>query len=510
MPAYVIYARKSTASDDRQVLSIDSQIHELRTLAARQGVSVAEVLTESKSAKAPGRPIFGELIRRVHRGAVNGILCWKMDRLARNHLDTGQVLQALADGLLERVITIDRTYTRDGNDRFIGNFELGMATKYIDDLRQNVKRGLRAKLQQGWATGKPPLGYLNDKLNKTIVKDPERFDLVRRMWDLMLTGTMRPDQIRTIANEEWGFRTRKLKREGGRPLAHASIYHIFGNPFYMGHIRNGDGETFVGRHPPMVTREEFLRVHEILGRPGRPRPQEHEFPFTGLFHCGNCGASITAEEHVKPSGRRYVYYHCTRRKDVPCREPAIPAPELEAQMVSLLGRFRLPDKVHAWLLDKARHDVNLDRQRREEAHRSLEIALRAARGEEETLLSLRLRELVTDDVFLAKRRDLQEHRQGLELKIRSTGQGLEDVQKRLDATFLFAQKAQEMFENGTGVQKRMILEAAGSNWTLKSKKVAVQAEKPLQLIAESGGLSANLRDRDSNPNYQGQNLASYH
>jgi DNA invertase Pin-like site-specific DNA recombinase len=234
MPAYVIYARKSTESDDRQVLSIDSQVHELRTLAARQGVSVAEVLTESKSAKAPGRPVFGELVRRIHRGKVNGVLCWKMDRLARNHLDTGQVLQALADGLLERVITIDRTYTRDGNDRFIGNFELGMATKYIDDLRQNVKRGLRAKLQQGWATGKPPLGYLNDKADKTIVKDPERFDLVRRMWDLMLTGTLRPDQIRTIANEEWGFRTRKLKREGGRPLAHAGIYHIFGNPFYMG------------------------------------------------------------------------------------------------------------------------------------------------------------------------------------------------------------------------------------------------------------------------------------
>src|SRR5690349_19343761 len=161
MPArvYVLYARKSTESEDRQVLSIDSQVREIKLMAARQGIAVSETLTESRSAKAPGRPVFGELMRRVERGKVAGILCWKMDRLARNHLDHGRVLQALAEGTLEKVITIDRSYTGDGNDRFIGNFELGMATKYIDDLRANVKRGNRARREQGWCTHLPPQGY---------------------------------------------------------------------------------------------------------------------------------------------------------------------------------------------------------------------------------------------------------------------------------------------------------------------------------------------------------------
>src|SRR5262245_32704593 len=104
---YVIYARKSTESEDRQVLSIESQITELKKLAARESVPVAEILTEMKSAKAPGRPVFSGLMRRVEAGQVNGVLSWKMDRLARNHFDTGRVLQSLADGLLERVITID-------------------------------------------------------------------------------------------------------------------------------------------------------------------------------------------------------------------------------------------------------------------------------------------------------------------------------------------------------------------------------------------------------------------
>src|SRR6185437_13509352 len=143
MADYVIYARKSTESEDKQVLSIPAQIEELRRIASREGVSVARTLTESKSAKEPGRPVFGELMRDVYRGKIRGLLCWKMDSLARNHLDTGQILQALADDKLERVITSDRIYTRDGNDRFMGTFELGIATKFIDDLRANVKRGLR-------------------------------------------------------------------------------------------------------------------------------------------------------------------------------------------------------------------------------------------------------------------------------------------------------------------------------------------------------------------------------
>src|SRR4029077_19088773 len=133
--------------------------------------------------------IFDALMRRVRKRAIAGILCWKMDRLARNHFDTCQVLQALADGALPVVITPERTYTTDGNDRFLGNFELGMATKYIDDLRANVKRGNRARFQRGWPNHRPPAGYLEDRETKTIIKDPVRFPLIRRAWDLILAGS---------------------------------------------------------------------------------------------------------------------------------------------------------------------------------------------------------------------------------------------------------------------------------------------------------------------------------
>ena len=182
MSTHLIYARKSTESDDRQVLSIDSQVQELKLLAQRRGFQVDEVLTEARSAKAPGRPVFGSLMKRVSRCEIASVLCWKMDRLARNHLDTGQILQALADGKLPRVITPERDYTADGNDRFLGGFELNISTKFIDDCRE-VRRGNRARFSwvgrisaQSDISGSEWSKYRRGQ-------DPERFAIVARCGD---------------------------------------------------------------------------------------------------------------------------------------------------------------------------------------------------------------------------------------------------------------------------------------------------------------------------------------
>lgn len=495
MPSYVIYARRSSESEDRQVLSIDSQIRELKALSGRLNVPLTEILTESRSAKAPGRPVFGELMRRVDRGEVSGIVCWKMDRLARNHFDTGLVLQALADKKLEKIVTSDGVKTPDGNDRLMGTFELAMATKFIDDLRANTKRGIRERLTRGWASYAPPPGYLNDRINKTIIKDPERFPLVRRMWELLLNASLRPDQIRGVANDQWGFRTRTSKRRGGKPLARSAIYRIFTNPFYMGVIQLRDGRTYAGAHEPMVTRTEFEDAQVLLSRPGRPRPKRLEFDFTGIFSCGNCGGAVTAEQHVKRSGRRYAYYHCSRQRSlaVKCREPAVPESELVTQLAAVLGSLTIPCRVLEWLRQQVETEDHEELQRRATVRRGLEDALRAARREEENLLSLRLRDLVTDEVYLAKRPPLEAKRQALEMQITKADQASAKTGARLRQVVDFAAATRETFLAGTRVQRRIILEAVGLNYTLRGRRAAFLLEKPFALLAEAGGCSNWLR-----------------
>ncbi len=491
MSTFVIYARKSSESEDRQVLSIDSQIHELRAIAARERVHVTEVLTETKSAKAPGRPVFGDLMRRVNRGEVAGILSWKMDRLSRNPLDSGVILQAQADGKLRSIITSDGVKTGASNDRLMGTFELAFATKFIDDLRENTKRGLRERLARGWTTNVPPIGYMNDVVKKTIVTDPKRFTLVRGMWDLLLSGAKRPEQIRTIANDDWGLTTRKFKRMGGKPLGRTTVYSIFANPFYTGIIPLKDGRRLPGKHEPMITHEEFERAQRMLGRPGRHRPVHKEFAFTGLFKCGNCGATITAEEHFKPSGRRYVYYHCSRHRTTveKCREPAIPESELVAQLSRQFGRLSIPAPVLEWLKRKTAQVLTTDSERQQTVRETLSEAVRSVEREQSNLLSLQLRDLVPVDVYASKSRELEARRQSLQDRLAGVDRNNDDLSRRLAELLEFSSGMRQLFTNGGGVQQRVILEAAGSNYVLKGRKVSFHLEKPLALVADAGACS---------------------
>jgi site-specific DNA recombinase len=314
---YILYARKSTESDDRQVLSIESQINELKALAERDGLEIVAVLQESRSAKALGRPVFAEMHERITRGQANGILCWKLDRLARNFIDGGRVIDALQRGVIAHIRTFERSYYPEDNVLLMA-IELGMANQYSRDLAVNVSRGLRTKAQMGWYPVQPPLGYLNTKTNQkgsnTIFNDPDRFSMVRKLWDMMLTGAHTATDLWKTANNQWGLTTRK-----GLKMSRSNIYGLFTNPFYYGEFEwpRRSGNWFNGAHEPMITREEYDKVQMLLGRKGRPRPKNHAFAFVGTMRCGECGMAITAEEKTKiqqnGNVHHYTYYHCTKK-----------------------------------------------------------------------------------------------------------------------------------------------------------------------------------------------------
>jgi DNA invertase Pin-like site-specific DNA recombinase len=198
-----------------------------------------------------------------------------MDRLARNPFDSGLILQAQADGKLDRIITSDGVKTANGNDRLMGTFELALATKFIDDLRANVKRGNRARFERGWPNYRPPIGWLNDPATKTVIKDEQRSPLLRQMWDMLLEG-QQPKVIARIAREQWGLMTPRRGKTGGKRIGYSTVYRMFTNSYYAGSIDLEDGRHYIGSHEPMVTHEEFERAQGILGRRGRSSYAAHD------------------------------------------------------------------------------------------------------------------------------------------------------------------------------------------------------------------------------------------
>jgi site-specific DNA recombinase len=481
MASYIIYCRKSTESEEKQVLSIESQLKELNELSQRLDLPVSDVLTESRSAKYPGRPIFAHLLKRVAKGEVKGIISWKLDRLARNPVDGGELVMALDRGQIEEIVTPNSRLHNNSNDKFLMQLEFGMAKKYVDDLSDNVKRGNRMKVEKGWMPGRAPIGYLNEPLDHTIIPDPDRFAIIRQMWDLLLQGCP-PSRIHRIAKDEFGLRNRKRPPKMGNPLCLSSTYRLFTNPFYYGVIEY-NGMVYQGKHQPMITEGEFWRAQDHLGLRGKPRAKIHEFAFTGLMKCGECGCSITAEEHTNRYGSHYTYYHCTKKKtDVNCHQKYIGSQELERQMTDYLDRIHISDSLHDFVLSY------LDQEQAESAEteavyiHSNEKALQDCRRKLENLNRMRLNELINDEEYLKEKRSLLDEKLSLEGDLAQRNSVGETVVELTRKAFALAGIAKERFLGGSPDEKKTILKDIGSNFLLKDKKLIIDLIKPFHLI----------------------------
>lgn len=526
MARFFIYCRKSTEAEDRQVLSIESQVNELKRLVEQRGCTVVEIFTEAKSAKEPGRTVFNAMMQRLYRREAQGVICWKLDRLARNPVDGGAIIWAIKQHGIS-VVTPAQMFSQSDDNVILMYIEFGMAQKYIDDLSRNVKRGLRTKVEKGMYPGIAPLGYLNDKSGekgiKGLMEDPDRFPLIRRMWETMLSGNKTPPQILTLANAEWGFRTRQMKRQGGKPLSRAMIYRLFTNPFYCGLFEypKGSGQWYHGNHKPLVTQEEFDRVQALLGRKGSPRSRNHPtFAFTGLMRCGECGASITADEKHQlicsgcrfkfayrnrekcprcqtaiermenPKRLRYTYYHCTKSMHPQCRQGVIDAQALDRQIDAFLSRIQIPVRFKEWAVRYLRELHEGEVVERNKIVESQQKAYQDCLKRLDNLVRLKTApdnadgNLLSDEEYGRERLALVKEKARLEEFMQDTGHRVERWLELAEKTFAFACTARQAFANGDSAAKREILAAIGSNLTLKDKMLFIEARKPFRIFEE--------------------------
>src|SRR3989344_4443867 len=434
---YFIYIRKSTESEDRQVMSLESQLSELKEFAAKEKLEIVASLSEAQTAKEPGRKVFAEMLDRLCAGEAGGILAWHPDRLARNSIDGGKIIYLLDTGKIQDLKFPTFWFDSTPQGKFMLNIAFGQSKYYVDNLSENIKRGHRQKLRKGIWPGFAPLGYLNNSRTKSIDLDKEKSVLVKKCFELYATGD------NTLKNLKQFLADSKLDSYKGNVLSTSCVQRMLKNPFYYGTFRF-NGELHEGTHEPIISKKLFDSVQQVMSNRGKKkRKRKHDFAFSGLMKCGECGCLITAETQKGQN-----YYRCTKKKQT-CNEKYLREEKLVEQMKSVIQKVSLSD-------DWAQNMLAEIEKEREQTQ-------------------------VETKIFV---QNLQTQKADIEQKIRDFEQKGNNWLEPMRKMILASSQAKILLSQSDNQEIRSFLKNIGSNFILKDKTFRFEGQKGWRTLAE--------------------------
>jgi site-specific DNA recombinase len=504
---YFIYCRKSSEEEDRQMLSIDAQIRELREFCQKEGLEVVAEYTEAMSAKAPGRKVFNMMLKALKAGEADGIVSWNPDRLARNSRDGGEIIYLIDQGAIHDLKFPTYLYDNSPHGKFNLSLAFGFSKLFIDNLSQNVKRGIREKIKRGEYPGLPPRGYINDMCSRTIVPHPEFFDVVKLGLEKFAAGMFNMSQLRDE------FYQAGIKSKAGNPLNHNTIGDMLRNPFYYGVFRL-KGELHQGSHKAMISKELFDKIQIRLGDISRitdfseKRRAEKGFLFSELGKCGECGYSIIHEYHKKKSGLEFKYYRCTKKsKTCQCKQKFVNEKFLAPQVENLVSEIAIDDSLLDFSIDVIETWRNEELGSLTDQINELEILKKENQARLDRLLDIYIEGEINQDEYKIKKNKVINDNALIDGKLNSikinSSVWFEPLKNALELSNQAHHRVVQkdfsgMFE---------ILKTVGSNRVLFNQKLSVEMTKPFCFFRSVAGRSNSPKTPLLNMYKESQNMS---
>ncbi len=506
MQKFFLYARKSTDVEDKQVLSIEAQLTELREYAKRENIIISAEYVEKQSAKIPGRPIFNKMLDDIEKLG-GSILAWHPDRLARNSVDGGRVIYLLDTEKLASLKFPTFWCDSTSQGKFMLNMAFGQSKYYVDSLSENTKRGMRQKVRRGEFPTLAPVGYINDSRTKTVVVDKKKAKVIKQAFEFYVKGNQRLEDVANFLAKH------NVISKRGNIVHKSRATSILSNPFYTGLFRYS-GEIHEGKHEPIITKKLFDQAQEMLklrGKPDRKAKNEPQ-PFCGLISCASCGMMITGEYKVKKQNNgnihEYIYYHCTKKnKNVKCEEPCIRQEKLINQLSSIIQKVSLPKDWAEELLRMSENDHKNSAQSLTACVKEKEEKIQNIKIKLERLLTGYLDQDIEKEIYRAEKGKLLLQKKSLEEEMTSlshkqnawlepfqnwvkVAQGLDKIAFDTD---LFAKKvvAKEIFGSNLLLGEKTVRTAEGGAGFRTQNSLAKTGETAWALLRNAHSLASS-------------------
>lgn len=475
----VIIGRVSSKDQELTGYSLDAQVKLLETYAkGKFNVINTFKIAESATGKQV-RKLFQEIFRYVKQNSIKVLLCEKIDRLTRNPKDSLMVCDWLQGDEARSVHFVKENFVVNKNtkahENLIWDVKVAIARFYSSNLSEEVKKGRKEKLAQGWIPGMPKRGYksIGESGHRTHIINEDEAVYIRKMFDLYVTGGYSLKSLMYTLYDA-GFRTRKK-----HPVSISNLHRLLTDPFYYGVIR-WEGKLYQGEHLPLITKETFDKVQSILKGKTTPKVGRHYYLFKALFRCANCHGLITWERH-----KGIVYGHCNYRYYKNCgkKKWAIES-ETEKELLGYFDRLEIKDKrVADWLLKALRESHSEEITYFTTTQDKLQVELMRYQKILDNLYEDKLDGVITKERYELKFAEFSARKNQVAEAIEKHSKQGSEYFKLASGLYELGQSGRKIYKKASPEEKQQLLRLVFSELKLDGEFVQVEYSEPFRLLA---------------------------
>lgn len=487
----VIYARVSSKEQEREGFSIPAQLELLEKYAQKENFIICEKFVDVETAKKSGRTNFVKMLAYLKKHKdIKTILVEKTDRLYRNLPDyvTIDALDLDLHFVKEGVVLNNNSHS---SEKFMHLIKVGMAKQYIDNLSEEVRKGIAQKCKDGLYPAKAPVGYKNvtsETGKKIIVPDPVTAPYIRQCYELYLSGMY---SFKSLA--------KKLSDDGflinGKPCRKGNVEVILANPIYYGDFIH-NGVKYSGKHDPIISHELWVAVQEKKHLSGSPRVITHNFPYTNLIKCSKCGCYLTAE--IKKG--KYIYYHCTGNKGGNCKRSYIRQEVIENAFAGILEQIHISESDIIRVKDAVKELLQLTDKYDENKIDTLNGTIKRLKNRLNKLYIDKIDGVIDEDFYIENKKtwqtELDDAQISLNAILKNNKYFIEDVSR----VFELCKNASTLYLNGNDEEKRKLVNLLCSNFSWDGENLHITLKSAFGEILKRANFKNSGASRQSSNN----------